>query len=71
MAGITLERAEAKLKLWLDAEDKVASGQAWSDGTRQLTRADLNAIREQITFWEGKVDKLTSRTRIKRISNIT
>ena len=41
MAGITLEQAEAKLQTWMEAEEKIASGQGYSIGDRRLTRADL------------------------------
>lgn len=59
MAGITLAQAEAKLATWLDAEDKVAAGQAYSIGGRSLTRADLKAIRETIEYWDNKVKRLS------------
>lgn len=71
MAGITLVIAEAKLQLWLDAEGKVANGQAWSFEGRQMTRANLNEIRDQIIFWESKIEKLSPRQKIRRITNIT
>lgn len=60
MAAITLAQADAQLAAWLDASTKVAQGQSYSIGTRSLTRADAKEIREQITFWEGKVNQLTS-----------
>ena len=41
MAGITKEQAEAKLQTWMEAEEKIASGQGYSIGDRRLTRADL------------------------------
>lgn len=59
MAGITLAQAEAKLSTWMDAEDKVASGQSYSISGRSLTRADLGAIRETIDYWDRKVQGLT------------
>ena len=59
MAGITLAQAEAKLTLWMDAEDKVASGQSYSIQGRSLTRADLGMIGERIDRWEHKVQRLT------------
>lgn len=60
MAGITLAIAEAKLTLWLDAEDKVAAGQSYSIAGRSLSRADLGSIRESINFWEQKVQRLSN-----------
>ena len=57
--AITLAQAEAKVTLWMAAEDAVATGQSYSIGTRSLTRADLKDIRETIDYWEGKVQRLT------------
>lgn len=59
MAGITQAQAEAKLQTWLDAEDRVASGQAYTIGTRSLTRADLGEIRETLTYWQNQVQRLS------------
>ena len=59
MAGITLAQAEAKLALWLAAEEKVATGQSYSIAGRSLTRANLGEIRETIDYWDSKVQRLT------------
>lgn len=59
MAGITLEQAQTKLTLWLEADDLVATGQGYSIEGRSLTRADAEEIRENITFWDNKVKELT------------
>ena len=59
MAGITLADAEAKLALWMDAEDKVAAGQSYSIAGRSLTRANLAEIGERIDRWDGQVKRLT------------
>lgn len=58
MAGITKAQAEAKLAIWLEAEEKVAAGQAYSIGGRSLTRADLKAIGDRIIYWNGMVQSL-------------
>ncbi len=58
MAGISLAQAEAKLTKWMDAEDKVSSGQAYTIAGRSLTRADLTAIGERITYWDHQVKRL-------------
>jgi len=58
MAGITQEQAEAKLTTWLDAEDKVASGQSYTIGGRSLTRADLGMIGERVAYWDSYVKRL-------------
>ncbi|MEX0852625.1 MAG: DUF6148 family protein [Bauldia sp.] len=59
MAGITLAQAEAKLTLWMAANDAVASGQEYAIGSRSLKRTDAAEIREQIQFWDGKVKELS------------
>jgi len=59
MAGITLAQAETQLAAWLDADTKVASGQAYSIGGRSLTRANAKEIRDNITYWNGMVQSLT------------
>lgn len=58
MAGITKEQAEAKLQTWMEAEEKIASGQGYSIGDRRLTRADLYAVRGEIEYWNNKVKEL-------------
>ena len=62
MAGITKEQAEAKLQTWMEAEEKIASGQGYSIGDRRLTRADLYTVRGEIEYWNNKVKELVSRT---------
>ena len=59
MAGITLAQAEAQLAIWLDADTAVANSQAYSVGGRSLTRANAQEIRDNITFWDEKVKRLT------------
>ena len=59
MAVITLELAEKKLRMWLDAEDKIAiGGQKYKIGKRELTRADLKLITERITYWNKVILKI-------------
>ena len=58
MAGITKEQAEAKLQTWMEAEEKIASGQGCSIGDRRLTRADLYTVRGEIEYWNNKVKEL-------------
>ncbi|MCF6147282.1 MAG: hypothetical protein E3K37_01340 [Candidatus Kuenenia sp.] len=59
MAGITLAEAEAQLSTWLAASTAVASGQSYSIAGRALTRANASEIRENITFWDNHVKRLT------------
>ena len=58
MAGITKEQAEAKLQTWMEAEEKIASGQGYSIGDRRLTRADLYTVRGEIEYWDNKEKEL-------------
>ncbi|SPT95570.1 Uncharacterised protein [Lysinibacillus capsici] len=58
MMVVTLERAKLHLEAWLDAELAVSQGQAYTIGSRSLTRANIAEIRKQIGFWEKKVDEL-------------
>lgn len=70
MAGITLAQAEAQLALWIDADTKVAAGQAYEIAGRKLTRADAGEITRKIDYWNGKVQSLSSgggRTRTMRV----
>jgi hypothetical protein len=64
MAGITLEQAQAQLDAWLAASTAVAGNQEYEietgNGRRRLKRADAAAIREQIDYWQKKVDQLTT-----------
>lgn len=59
MAGITLIQAEAKLAEWLAADTAVAFGQSYTMGGRQLSRANAAEIRNNVTFWDEKVQKLS------------
>lgn len=60
MAGITLVQAEAKLALWMAAEDAAASNKSYRIADRELTRQDLAEIRESIKYWQGWVTQLGS-----------
>ena len=59
MAGITVEIAQAKLDLWLAAEEVLATSQSYTiqtDGSsRTLTRADLEHVGERVSYWQGKL----------------
>lgn len=63
MAGITLQEAQKHLKMWLAAELEIATSQSYKIGTRMLTRANLNEVREQVKYWEQKVQQLERRGR--------
>lgn len=63
MAGMTLKQAQKHLDIWLAAELEIATSQSYKIGTRTLTRADLKEVRNQIKFWEDKVDHLSRKGR--------
>lgn len=57
MTAISQETAEQKLAMWLEALDKIATGQSYTINGRSLSRADLGKVQEQIEFWERRVIK--------------
>jgi len=57
--GYTLAAAQADLELWRKAERAVATGQAYSIGSRQLTRAGLRDIKAKIDELLGIIDVLS------------
>lgn len=52
-----LDTAKNKLNDWINAESAVMNGQSYTIASRQLTRASLSQIREQIKFWKGEITK--------------
>lgn len=56
--GITLEQAQDHLEMWLEAELEVTTSQSYQLGSRSLTRANLEEIRETIDYWQKKVNDL-------------
>lgn len=62
---ININTAKEMLQGWIMAEQAVQTGQEYRMGTRLLRRADLRAIRESIRYWQGEVDKLEGRSRIR------
>jgi len=70
MSAIPLETAQAKLTLWLDAEAQLVLGQSVTFEGRTLQRANLAEVRDQISFWEERVNRAsrgTGRTSIQRV----
>jgi len=63
MAGITLEQAQEQLDAWMAASAAAALNQSYEietgNGRRKLQRADAAEIRQQIKFWQDKVNSLT------------
>ena len=61
MDWISIEEARATLRMWLEAERAVVTGQSYRIGTRSLTRANLADIRESIQFWRREIAKLEAK----------
>lgn len=73
MSIITKEVAEEHLKIWLEAEKAIATGQSYQIGGRQLTRASLYNVKEQIKYWEDKlraIERSASRKSRRRVAGI-
>lgn len=60
MASERLEKAKERLKTYYEAELAVLSGQAYTIGSRSLTRANLKDIKDSIKYLENLVDELES-----------
>ena len=58
MSAISLKTAKEHLDIWLEAETAVSTGQSYTIGDRQLTRASLADIRKSIDYWAAKVTSL-------------
>ncbi|MCK9994353.1 MAG: hypothetical protein Dbin4_02873 [Alphaproteobacteria bacterium] len=57
--AITLAQAETQLALWIAADAALATAQSYRIGERQLTRADAEQVRANITYWENRVMALS------------
>lgn len=55
MAIFSKKICEQKLKTWLEAEERIATGQRYQIGTRMLTRADLKEVRAEMEYWAGRL----------------
>jgi hypothetical protein len=62
MSAITLDQAQAKLSLWMAADDALTMGQNYTidqgNVKRVLTRADAAEIRNNINYWRREVERL-------------
>lgn len=61
MAGLTLLQAEAKLAEWMAADTDLQNGQQVKFGERFLTRADALEVRNNIDYWEKKVQEINAK----------
>lgn len=72
MAIFSKEICTQKLKTWLAAEERIATGQRYQIGTRMLTRADLPEVRKEMEYWAARLaeviaeEKSNGRCRVYR-----
>lgn len=59
MAGITLEKAQTQLDMYLEAEQAVLLNQEYEIAGRRLKRADLASIQMGIKSWDARVKQLS------------
>lgn len=57
MVGISLATAQARLDMWLEAEERVMKKQTYTINGRSLTYANLGEIRQSIEYWESRVNR--------------
>lgn len=63
-----LERLQARLDSYLDAEEKILRGQSYKIGDRELTRADLSKVQSMIDDLEFQIATLDgSRSAVRRV----
>ena len=55
MPILSKEICKKKLDTWLEAEERIATGQSYQIGTRMLTRADLKQVREEMEYWANQL----------------
>ncbi len=55
MAIFGKELCRQRLKIWLAAEEAIATGQRYQIEGRSLTRADLYDVRKELEYWAGKL----------------
>lgn len=55
--AFTVIEVKNRLRIWLDAEEAIASGQSYMIDNRRLERANLSQVREQIRFWQKELVK--------------
>ena len=55
---ITLEIAEKRLNMWLEAEEALNHVGSYQVGEQTLTYRNLKEVRESIDYWQSKVNAL-------------
>ncbi len=64
MAIFSKTLCEQKLKTWLAAEESIATGQSYQIGTRSLTRADLEDVREEMEYWAARLQEAAAEEKV-------
>ena len=54
----TLEIAKEHLDSWLQADLACSQGKSYKIGSRSLSRADAQEVKERIQFWSNEVERL-------------
>ncbi len=57
-SGWTLEVARTHLSAYLEADLALATGKSYRIGSRNLTRIDVQEVKERIQFWSNEVERL-------------
>ena len=57
-SGWTLEVARTHLNAYLEADLALATGKSYRIGSRNLTRIDVQEVKERIQFWSNEVERL-------------
>lgn len=57
---ITAAQAKTQFDLWLAADAALAVGKSYTIGNRQLTRADVGEVRDQLAYWRRAYNNLTA-----------
>jgi len=56
--SITLEQAQTALNGWVSADLAISKGQSYSMNGRTITLANIKEVREQIQYWERRINAL-------------
>lgn len=61
-----LERARFHLDAWYKAELAISTGQSYTIGSRNVTRANLGEVMKQIEYWKNQVNLLENYGGVRR-----
>ena len=56
--SITLEQAQTALNGWVAADLAISKGQSYSMNGRTITLANIKEVREQIQYWERRINSI-------------